>query len=401
MSDDLTAAKRRWKALKADAAASPADVSAAKKRYKALKNNKRPAGDGAADQPARKLARTAAGTASTASAASSAADGAANGAANGDLRAQCEASLFKVFVSGLSPDATDVAICDFFETVHRCGVVDDTYWLMDRKTGAFRGSGFMTFETVDGAVAACGLSGTAPTGASASLTPAADGGAAVTVVPARPMKSWKGQMHSGKTTRVFCKNMNYEITEEQLRGFFAEVAPRAQIKEIQWMEDEEKKFNGTAIVTFTSAGGASQAIKHGHGAPLLGRDMTCKPATARMAAIGAHDGGEGGGGGGGGAVSKKKAVKELSERPEGGTTVCFVGNLPFDVTDEQMTEFAGGEEYVKYIRWLSFEDTGKFKGCGFVEFHDCESVDLFVKKNGTDFGGRNIQIDYSMKRPEK
>ena len=100
--------------------------------------------------------------------------------------------------------------------------------------------------------------------------------------------------------------------------------------------------------------------------------------------------------------SKKHAVKELSARPDGGTTVVFVGNLPFDVTDEQLKEFiGGGEEYVKYIRWLSFEDTGKFKGCGFVEFHDVESVDEFVKKNGQEFGGRAIQIDYSMRRPER
>ena len=34
-----------------------------------------------------------------------------------------------------------------------------------------------------------------------------------------------------------------------------------------------------------------------------------------------------------------------------------------------MREFAGGEDAVKSIRWLEYEDTGKFKGCGFVQFH--------------------------------
>ena len=299
------------------------------------------------------------------------------------LLAQCEASCGKVFISGLKQDSTDASVCDYFEPI--CGVIDDTYWLTDRKTGVFRGSGFMTFEDAASAVTACGLSGS-------STCPVADNNA-LQVVPARPMASWKGTMHAGKTTKVFVKNMSYDITEDQLRDFFATHAARAKVQNIQWREDDGGHFDGTAIVEFTSAGGASLAIDSCNEAECLGRSIVCKPATARMAAgITTGEGKPSTG------ENKAKKIKPLGERPEGGTTVCFVGNLPFKVTDEQMTEFAGGDEKVKQIRWLEFEDTGKFKGCGFVEFHDQESVDQFVLLNGQDFGGRNIQIDYSVKK---
>ena len=36
---------------------------------------------------------------------------------------------------------------------------------------------------------------------------------------------------------------------------------------------------------------------------------------------------------------------------------------------QALREFAGGDDAVKSVRWLEFEDTGKFKGCGFVQFH--------------------------------
>ena len=301
-----------------------------------------------------------------------------------DLFDQCTASCGKVYVSGLKADATDATICAYFEK--KCGTVDDTYWLTDRKTSLFRGAGFMTFEEVDDAVKACGLTG-------AQATSLANDGD-LSIVPARPMASWKGTMHSGKTTKVFVKNMSYDIKEEDLIAFFQEHAPRAKVDNIQWREDDGGNFDGTALVEFTSAGGASLAIDSCHGVDCLGRAMTCKPATARMAQGITVDGKK--------PVGENKAlkIKPLGERPEGGTTVCFVGNLPFKVTDEEMTVFAGGEEIVKQIRWLEFEDTGKFKGCGFVEFHEEAQVDEFVKLNGTDFGGRNIQIDYSFKKKE-
>ena len=55
-----------------------------------------------------------------------------------------------------------------------------------------------------------------------------------------------------------------------------------------------------------------------HGVDCLGRAMTCKPATARMAQGITVDGKK--------PVGENKAlkIKPLGERPEGGTTVCFV-----------------------------------------------------------------------------
>lgn len=306
-------------------------------------------------------------------------------------------------MKGLRLEATAEEIEAWFQHEDQnCGPVADTYWMMDRKKQCFRGMGFITFEEVSAAVRACKLHGqthvTCPVAAPPPEQPLSTvahpfGGKAkganteppkghLEVVPAKPMKSWAGEMHSGKTKKVYCKNLSYEIEDDDLLAFFKTHCPRANVQNITWLEDAESHtFNGSGVVSFATAAGASAAIKQA-GKECLGRPIVIRATKAKQASR---------------EPQKKWAVKELSARPADGTEVCFVGNVPFDVTDEAMREFAGGEDAVKYIRWLEYEDTGKFKGCGFVQFHSVDHADAFVALNGTEFGGRAIQIDYSQR----
>lgn len=67
-----------------------------------------------------------------------------------------------------------------------------------------------------------------------------------------------------------------------------------------------------------------------------------------------------------------KLGPNLSSKPP--SKILFVGNLDFETKDEDLnTHFAFAGKVVK-VRLATFEDTGKCKGFGFVDFEDVEST---------------------------
>ena len=83
-------------------------------------------------------------------------------------------------------------------------------------------------------------------------------------------------------------------------------------------------------------------------------------------------------------------------RPEGCDTV-FVGNLPFDVEEDQLREVFASAGTVDRVRFAMAED-GSFKGFAHVQFTDGDATDAAVKLAGTDVNGRAIRVDYAPPR---
>ena len=79
-------------------------------------------------------------------------------------------------------------------------------------------------------------------------------------------------------------------------------------------------------------------------------------------------------------------------KPEGCKTV-FLGNVSYDIGDEHVSELFIDCGEISDIRWV--EKDGVFKGCGFVEFVNDDSVDKAVMLNGTTLLGRKMRIDYA------
>jgi nucleolin len=92
----------------------------------------------------------------------------------------------------------------------------------------------------------------------------------------------------------------------------------------------------------------------------------------------------------------KKAMGSGGVRPEGCDTV-FIGNLPWDVTEEQLRILFGECGEVNQVRFATAEDGG-FRGFGHVQFTDGESTDAAVKLHGSDVNGRAIRVDYAPPR---
>jgi len=135
------------------------------------------------------------------------------------------------------------------------------------------------------------------------------------------------------------------------------------------------KWAGVAILDFAEEASAKNALNKNN-EDFYGRKMSVSYSTDRA-------------GGGGG----PKKGTQVSEKPEGCTTI-FIGNLNFNITEDQVYEFFQDCGDIKECRWPK----GDFTGIGWVEFHDTNATDLAIKKAGTVVMGREIRVDYAAPR---
>jgi RNA recognition motif-containing protein len=63
-----------------------------------------------------------------------------------------------------------------------------------------------------------------------------------------------------------------------------------------------------------------------------------------------------------------------------GTCYLLMLTWALTVLSLQMREFFKDLAEVKQVRWLTDKVSGEFRGCGFVEFYDAESVDKVREK---------------------
>ena len=80
-----------------------------------------------------------------------------------------------------------------------------------------------------------------------------------------------------------------------------------------------------------------------------------------------------------------------------GATRLFMGNLPWAITDEQLSEACGCE--LRAIKRITDKESGKFYGSVFIEASDPQSAGAAVKKNGLEVGGRVVKIAFAPPRP--
>ena len=84
-------------------------------------------------------------------------------------------------------------------------------------------------------------------------------------------------------------------------------------------------------------------------------------------------------------------------KPEGCDTV-FVGNLPWDVEEDNLRETFASCGDVARIRLATDPNDGSFKGFGHVQFYDGACTDAAVMLAGTEINGRAIRVDFAPPR---
>ncbi|KAJ1026424.1 hypothetical protein NDA13_003805 [Ustilago tritici] len=82
--------------------------------------------------------------------------------------------------------------------------------------------------------------------------------------------------------------------------------------------------------------------------------------------------------------------------PQRGSRVVFVGNIPYDMSEEQLTDVFREVGKVVGFRLVNDRETGKFKGYGFCEFEDPETAASAVRNlNEVEVGGRALRISFA------
>ncbi len=72
----------------------------------------------------------------------------------------------------------------------------------------------------------------------------------------------------------------------------------------------------------------------------------------------------------------------------------YVGNLPYDYTEDQLREIFAPCGSLTSARVIIDRDTGRSKGFGFVEFaSDDEAQSAIQKMNGTTAGTRKLVVN--------
>jgi len=186
----------------------------------------------------------------------------------------------------------------------------------------------------------------------------------------------KKRKMNGETTgagnlKVRVGNLSFELDgcDADIKKHFEDCG---EVKSVEMITRRDGKWAGVAILEFADEESAKNATKK-NDEDFYGRKMSVSFST------------EGSGG--------PKKEHQFSEKPEGCTTI-FIGNLSFNITEDQVYEFFQDCGDIKECRWPK----GDFTGIGWVEFYDTNATDLAIKKAGTKVMGRDIRVDYAAPR---
>jgi RNA recognition motif-containing protein len=75
------------------------------------------------------------------------------------------------------------------------------------------------------------------------------------------------------------------------------------------------------------------------------------------------------------------------------TKKLYVGNLPFQTTEEDLSDLFSQAGNVESVRIITDRDTGRSRGFGFVEMGDDEADKAVEELNGKDMGGRPLTVN--------
>ena len=92
-------------------------------------------------------------------------------------------------------------------------------------------------------------------------------------------------------------------------------------------------------------------------------------------------------------VNRERKRLEGTSSP---TSTLFIGNMSFDLSDQDLSQLFSTIKNVKDVRVAIDRRTGQPRGFAHADFHDVESAEAaFDKLNGKEVYGRTLRCDYS------
>ncbi|MFH1762470.1 MAG: RNA-binding protein [bacterium] len=74
----------------------------------------------------------------------------------------------------------------------------------------------------------------------------------------------------------------------------------------------------------------------------------------------------------------------------------YVGNIPYNSTEEQIKELFAKHGEVEAVNIITDRETGRSRGFCFVEMENADEA--VTSLNGTNFGGRSLRINEARER---
>jgi len=180
-------------------------------------------------------------------------------------------------------------------------------------------------------------------------------------------------------TKFFLGNLPYNYdTESKIKDIFKGL----KIIECD-LHMRDGRFAGRASLSFEDSDSAQKALKY-NGEDIDGRNIKVEISQNKPRR---DDRGTGGGSNSGG-----------TSKPPGCTTI-FLGNLSFNIVDEDIKKFFKDCGTVTEVRKIDRD--GRFSGVCFVEFSDTEATDKAVELNGKELLGRDARIDFAKPKGER
>ncbi|MCY4644077.1 MAG: RNA-binding protein [Bacteriovoracales bacterium] len=80
----------------------------------------------------------------------------------------------------------------------------------------------------------------------------------------------------------------------------------------------------------------------------------------------------------------------------------YVGNISFQLDEQQLEDAFGAYGTVKSVRIITDRETGRSKGFGFVEMETGEEAQECISNlDGKDLSGRNIRVNIAREKTDR
>ena len=76
----------------------------------------------------------------------------------------------------------------------------------------------------------------------------------------------------------------------------------------------------------------------------------------------------------------------------------YVGNLPFSANADEVRELFAAHGNVLNVNLINDRETGRPRGFGFVEMEDADADKAIEVINGTEYGGRTLNVNEARER---
>lgn len=78
----------------------------------------------------------------------------------------------------------------------------------------------------------------------------------------------------------------------------------------------------------------------------------------------------------------------------------YVGNLPWTITEDELTQAFSAYGEIRSCRIITDRETGRSRGFGFVEVNEENAESIINATNGIELGGRALTVNEAQERPK-